>query len=220
MTFEEILDQAIAMLQRRGRVTYRTLKRQFQLDDAALDDVKHELLEGQRLAVDEGGTVLVWTGAVPAVKPTPRPSAETERQFHTVLLAVMALLQHEQRVTYRTLRYIFGVDEACLHAIRDELRFRQLAREEGSQGLVWMGMALLPASPVLHPAPAAAMEISTPPPRPPLPPSEGPQPLLEPTSALDSMACLSLDADLYPYFLRFGVAGRMIQYIVVRSARC
>jgi hypothetical protein len=38
MTFEEILDQAIAMLQRRGRLTYGTLKRQFQLDDAALED--------------------------------------------------------------------------------------------------------------------------------------------------------------------------------------
>jgi len=36
MTFEDILDQAIAMLQRRGRLTYSTLKRQFQLDDAAL----------------------------------------------------------------------------------------------------------------------------------------------------------------------------------------
>ena len=39
MHFEEILDQAIAMLQRRGRVTYRTLKRQFQLDDAFLEDL-------------------------------------------------------------------------------------------------------------------------------------------------------------------------------------
>ena len=37
MIFEEILDQAIAMLQRRGRLTYGTLKRQFQLDDAALE---------------------------------------------------------------------------------------------------------------------------------------------------------------------------------------
>ena len=37
MTFEEILDQAIAMLQRRGRMTYRTLQRQFALDDDALD---------------------------------------------------------------------------------------------------------------------------------------------------------------------------------------
>jgi class 3 adenylate cyclase/tetratricopeptide (TPR) repeat protein len=63
MTFEEILDQAIAMLQRRGRLTYSTLKRQFQLDDAALDDLKNELIAGQRLAVDEQGNVLVWTGA-------------------------------------------------------------------------------------------------------------------------------------------------------------
>jgi hypothetical protein len=29
MTFEEILDQAIAMLQRGGRMTYRALKLQF-----------------------------------------------------------------------------------------------------------------------------------------------------------------------------------------------
>ena len=47
MTFEEILDQAMAMLQRRGRLTYSTLKRQFQLDDAALEDVKNELIYGQ-----------------------------------------------------------------------------------------------------------------------------------------------------------------------------
>ena len=67
MTFEEILDQAIAMLQRRGRLTYGTLKRQFQLDDAALDDLKNELIEGQRLAVDERGTVLVWTGDTASV---------------------------------------------------------------------------------------------------------------------------------------------------------
>jgi class 3 adenylate cyclase/tetratricopeptide (TPR) repeat protein len=67
MTFEEILDQAIAMLQRRGRLTYGTLKRHFQLDDAALDDLKNELIEGQRLAVDERGTVLVWTGDPAAV---------------------------------------------------------------------------------------------------------------------------------------------------------
>ena len=33
MTFEEVLDQASAMLQRRGRLTYRTLKLHFHLDD-------------------------------------------------------------------------------------------------------------------------------------------------------------------------------------------
>ena len=80
MTFEEILDQAIAMLQRRGRLTYSTLKRQFQLDDAALEDLKNELIEGQRLAVDERGNVLVWTGAggIPS-HPTVPPAGSQDR---------------------------------------------------------------------------------------------------------------------------------------------
>jgi class 3 adenylate cyclase/tetratricopeptide (TPR) repeat protein len=76
MTFEEILDDAIAMLQRRGRLTYSTLKRQFQLDDAALEDLKNELIEGQRLAVDEQANVLVWTGAeVSGLHPTAPPAS-------------------------------------------------------------------------------------------------------------------------------------------------
>src|SRR5215467_10798072 len=74
MTFEEILDQAIAMLQRRGRLTYSTLKRQFQLDDAALEDLKDEIIYGQRLAVDEDERVLVWSGEpLSATPPTPVP---------------------------------------------------------------------------------------------------------------------------------------------------
>src|SRR5262245_53330254 len=75
MTFEEILDQAIAMLQRRGRLTYGALKRQFQLDDAYLEDLKAELIEGQRLAVDEDGRVLAWRGRadVPSLTPPPAP---------------------------------------------------------------------------------------------------------------------------------------------------
>src|SRR5262249_16283964 len=50
-----------------------TLKRQFQLDDAALDDVKNELIEGQRLAVDERGNVLVWAGGTSSAPPTASP---------------------------------------------------------------------------------------------------------------------------------------------------
>jgi len=44
MTFEEVLDQAIEMLRRRGRVTYRALQRQFGLDDAYLADLKAEII--------------------------------------------------------------------------------------------------------------------------------------------------------------------------------
>ena len=80
MTFEEILDQAIALLQRRGRLTYGALKRQFQLDDAYLADVKAELIEGQRVAVDERGNVLVWIGAAGPTSPAPAPSTTTQEQ--------------------------------------------------------------------------------------------------------------------------------------------
>src|SRR5215510_11313635 len=90
MTFEELLDQAIALLQRRGRLTYRALKRQFNIDDDYLEDLKAELIQGQRLAVDEEGAVLVWTGATtssaaPTATPTPlqaqAPLAYTPRHL-------------------------------------------------------------------------------------------------------------------------------------------
>ena len=79
MDFVAVVDQAIALLRQRGRVTYRTLKRQFQLDDDVLEDLTVELIKGQRLAADEDGEVLVWIGeaaapaAPAAVAPTPAP---------------------------------------------------------------------------------------------------------------------------------------------------
>jgi class 3 adenylate cyclase len=80
MTFEEIVDQALAMLHRRGRVAYRTLKRQFNLDDDALDDLKVELIEAQQVAIDEDGKILVWTGDVAAPPlPASTPAAVRAR---------------------------------------------------------------------------------------------------------------------------------------------
>ena len=100
MTFEEILDQAIAMLQRRGRLTYGTLKRQFQLDDAALDDLKNELIKGQRLAVDEDGVVLVWTGdasnAAPTSSPPARPADRAPLAYTPLHLTEKILAVREQ----------------------------------------------------------------------------------------------------------------------------
>src|SRR5262245_29324794 len=80
MTFEEILDHAMAMLQRRGRVTYRTLQRQFHLDDDAFEDLKDELLYAHSHVVDDDGRGLVWTGEA---RPTPTsgspPAVDQER---------------------------------------------------------------------------------------------------------------------------------------------
>lgn len=60
MKFSEIVDQATALLQRKGRLSYRALKMEFDLDDDQLDVLKEELIEGQLLATDENGKVLVW----------------------------------------------------------------------------------------------------------------------------------------------------------------
>src|ERR671932_2851864 len=76
MTFEEILDQAIAMLQRRGRLTYGALKLQLHLDDDQLAVLKDELLYAQQVARDEDGRVLVWTGGADTL-PSPPPHATT-----------------------------------------------------------------------------------------------------------------------------------------------
>src|SRR5262249_37738795 len=82
MTFEEILDQATAMLQRRGRVSYRTLTLQFHLDVESLEALKEELIEVHHLAVDQDSRMLVWTGeASPTpVLPSPQPSQQASQQ--------------------------------------------------------------------------------------------------------------------------------------------
>jgi hypothetical protein len=107
MTFEEILDQAIAMLQRRGRLTYGALKRQFQLDDAYLEDVKAELIEGQRVAVDEDGRVLVWTGGadVPPLPPPLLPPRTCPHQLRRSPLTPNAASSPSCSVTWWTRPY-------------------------------------------------------------------------------------------------------------------
>ncbi len=62
MTFIEILDATKKLLERRKRLTYGALKREFDLDDGYLEDLKTEIIQGQRFAREEGG-VLVWTGS-------------------------------------------------------------------------------------------------------------------------------------------------------------
>src|SRR5215813_8715539 len=141
MTFEEILDQALDMLRRRGRVTYGALKRQFGLDNAYVADLKDAMLYADSRIVDDAGQGLRWTG---------EPFSAAQRAFESVgkfygeagvLWLVRALLQHEGRVSYRTLRQVFGFDEARLADVRAELLFTRCAIDEDGQGLVWRGRA-------------------------------------------------------------------------------
>ena len=110
MTFEEILDQAIAMLQRRRRVTYSTLRLQFQLDDAQLAALKDELLYSQPHVVDDTGRGLVWTGdtdTTPDLSPSP-PRVPAERpRGQTVQIARAPVAPRSADAERRQLTVLF-----------------------------------------------------------------------------------------------------------------
>jgi TOMM system kinase/cyclase fusion protein len=84
MDFYEVVGQVLALLQRQGRVSYRALKRQFNLDDAFIEDLKEELCFAHPV-VDEGGRGLVWTGSpegtrAASVPPDPLPQQSTTQE--------------------------------------------------------------------------------------------------------------------------------------------
>ncbi len=53
MSFLETVEKARAFLERNGRVSLRALKREFELDDDALDELVEELVDVQQVAVRE-----------------------------------------------------------------------------------------------------------------------------------------------------------------------
>jgi hypothetical protein len=53
MTFRELLANVIDWLQQDKRISYRALKRQFNLDDEYLEDLKLEIVQVRQLAVDQ-----------------------------------------------------------------------------------------------------------------------------------------------------------------------
>jgi class 3 adenylate cyclase/predicted ATPase len=80
MSLYDVLDQIIALLRQRKRLTYRLLKREFALDDETLEDLKDELIYAQKLAVEEDERVLIWTGDTEGIHAVPSPPTQTPRQ--------------------------------------------------------------------------------------------------------------------------------------------
>ena len=133
MTFEEILDQAMAMLQRRGRVTYRTVQRQFQLDEDALNDLKDALLYAHPEVHDDAGRGLSWTGApgpappaasAPAGIPAAAPLAYTPPYLAEKILTSRSALEGERKLVTVLFADLKGSME--LLADRDPEEARQL----------------------------------------------------------------------------------------------
>ena len=95
MTFRDILTEVINWLQQDERLSYRALKRQFNLDEDYLDDLKIELIEVKQVAIDQDQKMLVWTGDPPERKPDIPYETDKETRFQAVLRAIMGLLQLE-----------------------------------------------------------------------------------------------------------------------------
>ena len=62
MRFFDLLAIVTALRRQRQRVSYRALRREFELDDACLADLRFELVEVEQIALDQDGEILVWEG--------------------------------------------------------------------------------------------------------------------------------------------------------------
>ena len=73
--FDQTLAAIVEFLLREQWVAYRLLKRRIALTDDDLEDVKADLIDAKRLAFDEDGKVLVWSGDGAATPGTALPRA-------------------------------------------------------------------------------------------------------------------------------------------------
>ena len=174
MTFEEILNQAMALLQRQGRVSYRALKRQFDLDEAYVEDLKLELIEVHQVAVDQDNTILVWTGGAavpppPAATPVPVradapetvPLAYTPPHLTDKILASRPALEGERKqvtVLFADLKdsteLIRGLDPEAAQQLLDPAMHLMMAAVHRFEGTVNQvlgdGIMALFGAPIAH----------------------------------------------------------------------
>jgi hypothetical protein len=104
VTFEEVLTQTVAMLQRLGRVSYRALKRQFAIPDDYLEDLKDAILFAHPQVRDEDGRGLVWMGDTPtaplgteSADRAPAPLAYTPPYLVEQILTIRSALEGERK---------------------------------------------------------------------------------------------------------------------------
>ena len=132
MTFEEILDQAMAMLQRRGRVSYRTLTLQFHLDEESLEALKEELIEVHHRAVDQDGRMLVWTGEARPTPVAPSPPSPQQAARHedapTPVASSAAVPPPEAERRQLTVLFCDLVDSTVLASQLDPEDWREVVR--------------------------------------------------------------------------------------------
>ena len=125
MKFSEVVSQTLAWLQREGRVSYRALKLEFDLNDDILDALKDEIIEVKELAVDKDGKMLVWAGAAAPVQ-----SSEFKVQSSTQLPAPQTPHSELSAAERRQLTVMFCdlVDSTTLSARLDPEEWREIVQ--------------------------------------------------------------------------------------------
>lgn len=72
--FQDLLDEAIRILERRGRTSLRALRRQLDIDDSLVADLRAELVDVLQVARGADNDVLEWVGcAAPETEAAPTP---------------------------------------------------------------------------------------------------------------------------------------------------
>jgi hypothetical protein len=128
MNFDELLEQVLALVQRQGRVSYRAIKRRFDMDDEYLADLREEILFTHPHIREEEGRGLVWTSVPdPTGEPMPPPPlpdvASPPVESPSVIL-------HPSDTERRQLTLMFCdlVDSTPLAAQLDPEDFREVVR--------------------------------------------------------------------------------------------
>ena len=71
MNFARVLKEVLWCLVTEGSISYRRIKRGFDLDDDALEDLRRELISTLRIAADLNGELLVWAPEGRVARPEP-----------------------------------------------------------------------------------------------------------------------------------------------------
>jgi hypothetical protein len=83
MDFYDLLDHVVNLIRQRGRVSYRALQRQFDVNDDLLAEIKDEIIYAQHPVAEDGERGLIWTGDAETTEtsteaqPQPLPQSET-----------------------------------------------------------------------------------------------------------------------------------------------
>ena len=87
MKFSEIVKQSVALLRDSGRVSYRALIMEFDLDDDQLDALKEELLFSLSQVEEIDGRGLIWIGDEVSTSEDPGPPLKCPMGQVSVLIA-------------------------------------------------------------------------------------------------------------------------------------